>query len=91
MWSRRGADLVWESLPATHAVFDPDTGETHFLTELPALVLQAISPVPASAAELVQRLAGNVQLDEDSAESVHSAVYQLEQAGLIEFREHQAE
>ncbi len=45
-------------------VFDPATGETHFLTELPALLLEAIGPSPATALELVERLAGPVDLDD---------------------------
>ena len=87
MWARRGPDLVWEGLSAATAVFDPSSGETHFLTELPALVLRAISAAAGSEAELIRRMAGPVELGEPSTQLVHAALNQLERAGLIEYIE----
>jgi PqqD family protein of HPr-rel-A system len=91
MWVRRGPDLVWQELSAAIAVFDPSTGETHFLTELPALVLKAMDATAASEAELIRRIAGPVALEDHSLQSVHAALNQLERAELIEHVEAQAE
>lgn len=76
--------MVWGS-PAGHGVaFDPATGETHFLTELPTLLLEAVSASPATAEDLVAQLAGPVELDDKSAERVTVALRHLHHAGLIE-------
>lgn len=88
MWSRFGANIVLEALPSANAVFDPETGETHFVSELPTLVLQAVGPDPATAAKLIQKIAGPVELDENSIEAVHSSLQQLEYAGLVESSYH---
>lgn len=90
-WYRRGANILWEPLSDAQAVFDPDTGETHFLTELPALMLMAVGPNPAHAAELLQKITGPIELDETSTEAVYAALRQLEFAGLVESATHQSD
>lgn len=83
-WRRCGPDLAWGDDSEPRAVFDPATGETHFLTQLPALLLEEIGQTPTPAAELIERLAGPVDLDSDAAARVTAALRELEGAGLIE-------
>lgn len=83
-WVRRGPQLVWEELSTAVAVFDSSTGETHFLNELPALLLPAINDEPASQAALVNRLAGPLDLDGAAEAQVFEALMYLKRAELVE-------
>jgi PqqD family protein of HPr-rel-A system len=83
-WWRRAQAPVWETLPGASAVFDPDSGETHFLAQLPALLLPLVSDRPATAAELVSRLAGPVELDASADAQIVAALSYLEDAELVE-------
>lgn len=90
LWFRNGAPLVWAQTPGEGPVFDPATGETHFLNELPALILQSIDADPVSFPTLVERLAGPVDLDEQEKEKIVAALVYLEGAELVESRLPQA-
>lgn len=65
-------------------VFDPATGETHFLTELPALLLDAVNDEGSHARELVERCVGQEQHAFDLASQVTLALDFLEAAELVE-------
>jgi PqqD family protein of HPr-rel-A system len=65
-------------------VFDPATGETHFLTELPLLLLEAVDKLPSATDSLINTLAGPVKLEQDAADKILAALRLLEDAELIE-------
>lgn len=83
-WFRRGAPLVWERGVGEGVVFDPVSGETHFLSDLPSLLLSAIDEQPSTLAELVERFAGPVDLDPTAQSQIVSALLFLEGAELVE-------
>lgn len=83
-WFRSGPDLVWERGLAEGIVFDPVSGETHFLSDLPALILSVIDEMPASYTELVERFAGPVDLDGGAQSQIVAALLFLEGAELVE-------
>lgn len=84
LWSRSAQPLVWESLADLGAVYDPSSGETHFLAELPALLLPLISDDPMTASALVDRLAGPGGLDAQANARIVAALNYLEDAELVE-------
>jgi hypothetical protein len=65
-------------------VFDPDSGETFFLNELPSLMLSSVTAEPATIERLVGRLAGAVALDEVSKGKILAALISLEDSELVE-------
>lgn len=70
------------------AVLDPYTGETHFLNDLPALLVSSIGSDPLDVSKLTERLIGHSQGFEHSAQrNITAALASLEQAELIESRE----
>lgn len=67
VWWRNPADcLSWADTDGLTAVYDAATGETHILTQLPALLLQNIGAAPRSALQLMENLSGE---DPSSAKS----------------------
>jgi hypothetical protein len=85
-WRRCGPPLVWENAPGEGAVFDPASGETHFLSELPALLLSSIGQEWHNLASLVVQIAGTVDLDDQHRAKILSALTFLESAELVESR-----
>lgn len=83
-WVRAGVPLVYEELGGATAVFDPYTGETHYVSELPVLLLSCIDAQPALPEELISRLAGDVELDKDARSQVLASLVYLEAAELVE-------
>ena len=67
-------------------MFDPATGETHFLSDLPALLLAAVDGQPPDVAPLIERVAGPVSLDGHAEAQVAAALIYLESAELVESR-----
>jgi PqqD family protein of HPr-rel-A system len=65
-------------------VFDPATGETHFLTDLPLLLLETVVESPGTTEDLITALAGPVELDDAEAGRITAALHLLEDAELIE-------
>ena len=83
VWFRDGSELLWESHADTAAVFDPDTGETHFLTDLPAMALAQINDTPVTLSGLIKRLDGPDDLPADARQKIHAALLSLERVELI--------
>lgn len=83
-WHRSGPSLIWEQGVGEGVVFDPSSGETHFLSDLPSLILSVVDELPASSAELVERFAGPVDLDADAQSQIIAALLFLESAELVE-------
>jgi PqqD family protein of HPr-rel-A system len=85
-WRRSGPPLIWEDTPGEGAVFDPASGETHFLSELPALLLPFIDRQWHDLASLIADVAGSVDLDDQHRAKILSALTFLESAELVESR-----
>ena len=83
-WLRLGPRPIFEHLPQAVAVFDPASGETHFLSDLPALLLDVISSKPVSSEVLCERLAGKQSLDDLAKARILAALRSLEGVELIE-------
>jgi hypothetical protein len=86
VWRRLGPALVWGHGPGLGPVFDPATGETHFLSELPALIATIVDGTWASPVELITRYAGPVQLDAAAEAQFLAALASLERAEIVESR-----
>lgn len=65
-------------------MFDPASGETHFLSELPALLLSAIDADWCAFDVLVERIAGPLELDPQDQAKIVSSLGYLEGAELVE-------
>ena len=83
VWFRTGAPLQWDSHAATASVFDPDTGETHFLSELPSILLAQVDDRPVTLYQLIQRLDGPNDLADEARHQITAALLSLERAELI--------
>lgn len=86
LWFRIGPDLIWQGALGLGAVFDAASGETHFLSELPAVILPSIDKTPASFSNLVERLGGPDGIDEQAEAKIRAALSLLEAAELVESR-----
>ena len=86
LWRRCGPALVWDDGPGQGPVFDPATGETHFLSELPALIATIVDNDWAAHSEIIMRYAGPVELDSSAETQVIAALVSLERAELVESR-----
>lgn len=80
LWYRTGPALLIDELGAA---FDPLTGETHMLADLPLLLAESVSSRPSPKQALVDRLAGELELDEAGWQRIDLALLQLESAGII--------
>lgn len=85
-WRRSGPPLVWADAPGEGAVFDPASGETHFLSELPALLLPFIDQDWHDFGSLIAHIVGSVDLDDPHRAKILSALTFLESAELVESR-----
>ena len=86
LWRLHATTTITEQFDDSLVVFDPATGETHFLADLPALVLAELDDEPRSVRELIERLAGPVELDRAAEQQILTALTQLEAAELVESR-----
>ena len=67
--------------------FDPISGDTHFLSMLPALVLEQMTHQPLTFDQLVHRLADGAitDLDDEAMAAIAKTLDFLEGAELVEF------
>jgi PqqD family protein of HPr-rel-A system len=65
-------------------VYDPASGETHFLNELPSLLLDVIDAQPRTVEQLIALLNEGEALDTDAKKNIEFALAYLEQAELVE-------
>jgi PqqD family protein of HPr-rel-A system len=89
MWYRTGPGLVIENFDSAEIVFDPSTGETHFVNTLPALLLSAVEPKPLSLDALLRRLAGDVEMAATARDDILTALRFLAKAEIIDAEESQ--
>jgi len=85
-WRRLGPALAWQGEIGEGAVYDPASGETHFLSPLPALLLSAIDGQWAFYSEIVDRIAGPVDYDGQAEAQIIAALVVLERAELVELQ-----
>lgn len=87
-WRNAACPLVWSESSAVDAVFDPATGETHLLNELPGLILRAIDTQPRNAGRIIEAMAGASaeELGRSGRDQVIAALDYLRGAELIESR-----
>lgn len=84
-WCRLGEDACIEQFERA-IVFDPQTGDTHFLSDLPLMLLSAVYSTPQDIKELTAHLDSDLDLDNGSRVKILEALYQMEQVGLLESR-----
>ena len=85
LWRRCAAeDCLFEEFTDDVVVFDPSTGETHFVTQLPALILAELDTTPRSVETLIERLAGPTGLEQAAEQQILDALSRLEAAELVE-------
>jgi PqqD family protein of HPr-rel-A system len=85
MWRRQSPPLNCQSIPPAYAIFDPSSGDTHFLSELPTLLLQSIDHKARSALDLLIAIAGEDVYSEEQIQRAEAALRELEKAGLVEY------
>lgn len=83
-WNLRGSPFVWEKLPHAYALFDPHTGETHLVNDLPFLIVSKLDRRPRTFAEIADSVAGPLALDSSSIEKISAALAFLERAEIVE-------
>lgn len=84
-WSVCG-DLVHEAVSDDgFVVFDRSTGLTHFLSQLPLMVLETLGSQSLTVQDLVTRLAesADIAADQLPASAIQRSLADLEQAELI--------
>lgn len=86
VWRRCGAPVVYalESDATSSTLFDPTTGETHFLADLPALVLSQVGEESIDLPHLLTRLDAPSDSGEEVALRVLHALATLERAELVD-------
>jgi len=88
-WRDAHQPLVWSESPEIGAVFDPVSGETHLINDLPALVLRHIRERPLTALQLFEEIAGEPFVetrDRAALEQIVAALKFLATAELVESR-----
>ena len=83
-WFRSGEAVIRENGVGEEVVFDPSSGETHFLSDLPSLILSVVDDEPATYMELLERFSGPVDLDSQAESQIFAALMFLEGAELVE-------
>jgi len=83
-------ELRWRAWDGEYLVYHADSGDTHRLNAVGAAVLRVIARGAVGTAELVDRVASEIQLEADSLyEPIDDLLARFEDLGLIEsFDEH---
>ena len=87
VWSAvQPAGLVWTQWPTDNGIFDPYTGETHLLSELPAYLLRRLCERPRHLDELCADAARACETANDGAwrATIADALTLLEKVELVE-------
>ena len=90
LWSLVNPDsLTWAVWDQHNALFHGETGETHLLSELPALLLRALADAALSEQALCALAARecDTRSDEPWRQKIHAILLNLEQLELVEQRE----
>lgn len=88
-WSLAPGDMISFSFDdgETTVMFDRSSGDSHFLSMLPALVLEQLASHPLSYEQLVRQLADGsaADLDDDATAAIATTLDYLEGAELVQF------
>ena len=84
LWYRDAPRYLQETFDGVHAIFDPATGETHFLAELPAIILTAVDNHPVTPEALLDRLMGSDDAGRAMDQQVSATLQFLAAAELVE-------
>lgn len=76
--------MVSDEALADGIIFDPATGETHFLNDLPLLLLSMIDREPRDLRRLCCLLTGSDDVAAESEMKITSALVSLAHAELVE-------
>lgn len=82
-WARTAPPLLSVSNDDTTALFNPGTGQTHFLSDLPLLILEQVGDAPIGMSELIERLGGSAELGPDAQQLIKSTLSSLEREELV--------
>jgi PqqD family protein of HPr-rel-A system len=87
LYRRRSGGLIIRPCAPHFAVFDPDTGRTHVVTDV-ACALLDVAAEPGSAQMLAERVAQDQDWDVDDSQSLETVIEarlaELASLGLIE-------
>jgi PqqD family protein of HPr-rel-A system len=86
-WARRNTyELLWRAWSQNYSVFNPETGETHLVSELPAAVLRLIAQEPRPLPHIAAKLAGicGVEMTTAWERKIVGVLTNLEQIELVE-------
>lgn len=83
-WYRKCKPLTSNSLWEMTIIFDPETGETHFLSDLPALLLEHIDQSPQTLKQLAGSIDALDDLSDEARKQIRRALDLLEANELIE-------
>jgi PqqD family protein of HPr-rel-A system len=86
VYCRTNRAVVWDRSWDLSIIFDPDSGQTHFLSELPALLLDNIHESPQTIEQLTASIDAPEDLTEEAQEQIRRALSLLEAKELIESR-----
>lgn len=79
-------DLLWEAWETDYSLFNPSSGETHLLNELPAEALRRLADAPKDEASLAEEMAQACEIENTASwkRKIGAMLSQLETLGLIE-------
>jgi PqqD family protein of HPr-rel-A system len=78
-----GPALIEQRFQEMTVVFDSSTGQTHFLSDLPLLLLSSLDAEPLDFEDIVDRLAGGSKIERDAVDHIRIALEDLRRAELI--------
>ncbi|MCP4993011.1 MAG: HPr-rel-A system PqqD family peptide chaperone [Gammaproteobacteria bacterium] len=80
------SNLLWEEWKWDYAVFNPCTGQTHYLDPLPAEILRLVCQTPHTTHTISKYLAAESEVECDTVwkEKITSLVKELYRLDLIE-------
>ena len=79
-------ELCWHQWGEAHFVFDPRSGQTHFLNELGAKILRLLTGPPLTGNSIYTNILKIYSVDNDSAlmDAIRETLGQLDDLGLVE-------
>ena len=83
-WYRRHRSPLVNDSWDMAVLFDPETGETHFLNELPALLLAHLDVSPRTFEQIVEAIDAPADLSDEARQQIRRALRLLEDKELIE-------
>ena len=84
--TREPSDLRWHNWDQAHFVFDPASGQTHFLNELGAFIVDLLSNSTLTIDEIRSAIQDHLDTEYDPllVDALHDTVGELDNLGLIE-------